>query len=55
MNDITTEILARIEMLESDVKELRDQVEGVGVVFEMDMDELGPEFMLFFEDDENIH
>lgn len=55
MDSNTTELLARVEILESEVKELRDQVEGVGVVFEMDMDELGPEFMLFFDDDGTAH
>ena len=55
MDATTTELLARVEILESEVKELRDQVEGAGIVFEMDMDELGPEFLLFFDDDGNSH
>jgi hypothetical protein len=55
MDKTTTELLARIEVLESEVLELRDKVEGTGILFEMDMDALGPEFMLFFDDDGQSH
>lgn len=56
MDAISTELLARIEVLESEVKELRDQLEGGGIVFEMDMDELSPDFLLLFGDDDgNVH
>ena len=38
MDRITTELLARIEMLEDDVKELQRQIDESGVVFHADMD-----------------
>lgn len=38
MDRITTELLARIEMLEDDVKELQRQIDENGVVFHADMD-----------------
>lgn len=56
MDSTTTELLARIEVLESEVAELRDMVEGTGVIFEMDMDTLAPELALLFSDDDgNTH
>lgn len=51
MDATTTELLARLEIVESEVKELRDQVEGVGVVFEMDMDLISPEWLLEVDED----
>ena len=53
MDDVTTELLARVEVLESEVKELRDQVEGGGIVFEFD--ETDPEMAFFFGDDDTQH
>ena len=53
MGENDTEILARLEILESEVQEFREMVEGVGVVFEMDMDELAPDLMLLLSDDDD--
>ena len=52
MDNTVTELLARVEILEDEVKQLREYQEGFGVVFEMDMDELAPELALFFTDDD---
>lgn len=38
MDALTTELLARIEMLEDDVKQLQQIVDEGGVVFHCDMD-----------------
>lgn len=46
-----TELLARIEMLEDDVKQLQAKVDEVGVVFEADMDIISPEWLLFVDDE----
>lgn len=46
-----TELLARIEMLEDDVRQLQAQVDEVGVVFEADMDIISPEWLLFVDDE----
>ena len=53
MDENSTELLARIEILESEVTELRYMIESVGVVFEIDPDAIPPEF--FLDDDENYH
>lgn len=46
-----TELLARIELLEDDVRQLQDKVDQVGVVFEADMDIISPEWLLFVDDE----
>jgi len=55
MDDVTTELLARVQVLESEVQELREQVEGGGIIFEMDMDEMDPELLLLLDDDGTAH
>lgn len=56
MDATVTELLARVEILEDEVRQLRADYESVGVVFEMDMDQLSPELALLFADDDgNIH
>jgi len=46
MNALTTELLARIEMLEDDVKDLQRQLDEGGVVFYADMNLVSDEQLL---------
>jgi len=51
MNADMTELLARVEMLEDDVKQLQAKVDEIGVVFEADMDIISPDWLLFVDDE----
>lgn len=51
MDTTITELLARIEILEDDVRQLQHQIDEVGVVFEADMDMISPEWLLFVDED----
>jgi hypothetical protein len=46
MNALTTELLARIEMLEDDVRDLQRQLDEGGVVFYADMNLVSDEQLL---------
>jgi hypothetical protein len=46
MDALTTELLARIEMLEDDVKDLQRQLDEGGVVFYADMNLVSDEQLL---------
>lgn len=48
---IENELIARIEMLEHEVKDLRRSIDEVGVVFECDMDLLSPDWLLEVDED----
>lgn len=47
----TTELLARIELLEADVQDLRRTIDEAGVVFECDIDLLSPDWLLEVDED----
>lgn len=47
-----TELLARIELLEDDVRQLQNKFDEVGVVFEADMDLISPDWLLFVDEDQ---
>lgn len=47
-----TELLARIELLEDDVRQLQNKFDEVGVVFEPDMDLISPDWLLFVDEDQ---
>ena len=48
---IETELLARIEILECEVKDLRRSIDEVGVVFECDIDSLALDWILDVDED----
>lgn len=51
MDSKTTELLARIEILEDEVKSIQSQIDDVGIVFEADMDMISPDWLLFVDEE----
>jgi hypothetical protein len=51
MDATLTELLARVEILEDDVRQLQQQIDEAGIVFECDIDLLSPDWLLEVDED----